>query len=106
MEKARALITSASFRNLLVEILHQRPDICVRLRLLGEMWSPHFTSVFFVTEKGIVLNDPVSRKFIAIHDLSSVMQFEIDHAFFGFQPHFHYEVQPLLTNKSAVVTQA
>jgi hypothetical protein len=90
------LISVTDFRHLLLEIKNIRPDVCIRYRMLGEMWVINFLSVFYVTDKTVVLNDEVNRKMIAITDLSNIMQFEIDKPFNGFQPYFHYEVQPLL----------
>jgi hypothetical protein len=59
--------------------------------MLGEMWGTNFMSVFHVTDTGILLNDEINHRLIAINDLSN-----IDKPFNGFQPYFHYEVQPLL----------
>jgi hypothetical protein len=90
------LISVSGFRHLLLEIKNNRPDVCVRYRLLGEMWVTNFLSVFYVNEKAVVLNDEISHRMVAITDVSNIMQFEIDKPFNGFQPYFHYEVQPLL----------
>jgi hypothetical protein len=50
--------------------------------------------VIRVTEKGELLNDEVLNRLITVHDLSMIMQFEIDNRFQNFQPHFHYDVNP------------
>ena len=99
MERPGSLISVSSFKKLLIELHDRRPDICVRVRLLGEMWVPNFLSIFHITEKGALFNDSPRNRMIHIGDLSNVMQFEIDRPFQGFQPFFHYEVQPLLDRK-------
>lgn len=81
-------------RRLLFELRDFRPDVCVRFRLIGEMWQTHSCRIIKLTEKGVVLNDEKSNKLIFIQDLNQVMQFEIDQSFQQFQPHFHYQVHP------------
>jgi hypothetical protein len=103
MERAPTLISVVNFKRLLINLRDRRPDICIRYRMLGEMWCGSFMSIFFITQKGVVLTDELNHKLIAIHDLSNVMQFEIDHTFQGYQPYYHYEVQPLLDYKGIVI---
>lgn len=81
-------------RRLLIELRDKRPDICVRFRLLGEMWFQHFMRLILVTEKGVILNNEVTGRLVRVHDLSHVMQFEIDRPFQNFKPYFHYNVKP------------
>lgn len=88
------LISVLELKRLLVELKDKRPDICVRYRLLGEMWAQHFMRVLRVTEKGVMLSDEPSNKLVLITDLSNVMQFELDNRFQNFQPFYHYEVKP------------
>jgi hypothetical protein len=90
----RSQISVLELKRLLIEINEYRPDICVRYRLLGEMWSPNFMKVMMVTERGIVMSDEPSNRLISLSDLGMVMQFELDNRFRDFQPHFHYEVIP------------
>ena len=89
------LISVLEFRRLLVDLRSKRPDICIRYRLLGEMWGMNTLRVIHVTEKGAILNDETTNKVINLSDLSFIMQFEIDAPFQGFEPHFHYNVQPM-----------
>lgn len=63
----------------------------------------NFVSIMTVSGKGALFNDDVSRRLITLGDISNVMQFEIDRPFDGYQPYFHYEVQPLLDYKLADV---
>ena len=92
MERTQNLIYVLELKRLLIELKEKRPDICFRYRLLGELWAPNFSRVIRVTDKGVLLNDEVSNKLITVHDLSMIMQFEIDNRFQNFQPHFHYDV--------------
>lgn len=89
------LISALELKRLLVDLKQKRQDICFRYRLLGEMWVSNAMRVVHVSEKGALLNDEHNNKLITLGDISSVMQFEIDAPFQGFQPHFHYNVQPL-----------
>src|SRR5687767_8840709 len=67
--------------------------VCVRTRLLGEMWHPNFMSVLMITQSGvIILNDEIQRKAVTILRPQDVVQFEIDKKFQNFEPHFHYDV--------------
>ncbi|MDQ2658344.1 MAG: hypothetical protein M3Y60_13060 [Bacteroidota bacterium] len=81
-----------NLRRLLVELKEHRPDICIRHRLIGQMWATNFLRVIQVTESGVLLNDEVSNKVHTITDLSHIMQFELDKSFQLYQPHFHYDV--------------
>ena len=87
-----AAISVLELKRLLIDLMEKRPDICIRFRLIGEMWLLHFTRVILITETGVIVNDEVSNKLIVVRDLWHVMQFEIDHRFQDFRPHFHYDV--------------
>jgi hypothetical protein len=90
----KTLISVLELRRLLVDLAEKRPDICIRFRLLGELWSVNFLRVIRITEKGAVLLDE-SQGLVSVSDLNFVMQFEIDRPFQGFQPYYHYEVTPV-----------
>jgi hypothetical protein len=79
-------------RRLLYALKDSRPDICLRFRLVGEMWQNGYLRLLSVTEKGAALCDDRLSKLVYIHDLCNVMQFELDRAFQQYQPHFHYSV--------------
>jgi hypothetical protein len=98
MQTVHPLISVIDLRHLLIQLREQRPDICIRYRMLGEMWVSNFLSVVDITEKNLLLNDEVGHRLIVVNDLSAIMQFEIDKPFNGFQPYFHYEVQPLFNH--------
>jgi hypothetical protein len=95
VEQSRSLISVLELKRLLVDLKEKRPDICVRYRLLGEMWVTNFMRVIHVSENGALLNDEHHNRLINLSDLSSIMQFEVDAPFQGFQPHFHYNVKPM-----------
>lgn len=93
MTLKKTLISALELRRLMVDLSEKRPDICLRFRLLGEMWIVNFMEVLRVTDKGVILIDQ-SKKLVSINDLNFVMQFEIDKSFQSFQPYYHYEVTP------------
>lgn len=80
-------------KSTLIDLMEHGKEICVRFRLMGEMWQINFGRVVSVIENRILVNDEVKNILIAI-ELSHVMQFEIDHRFKGIEPHFHYDVVP------------
>ncbi len=90
----KSKISVLELKRLLIEIKEYRPDICVRYRLLGEMWNPSFMKVIWVSARGILLRDAPCNRLISLSDLGMVMQFELDNRFRDVQPHFHYEVIP------------
>jgi hypothetical protein len=88
-------VSVLELKRLLVELCDKRPDICIRFRLLGEMWFQHFMRIVLVTEEGVILNNEVSNKLFRVRDLANVMQFEIDRRFQNFRPHYHYDIRHL-----------
>lgn len=82
----------SELRRLLVQLTEHRPDICFRYRLIGQLWVKNFMRVVAVTEKGVLLNDETSDKFLKLQDLSYIIQFELDKSFQVFQPYSHYDV--------------
>ena len=96
MRKDNTEISVTELKRLLVELRDNRPDICVRYRLVGEMWKQNFLRVILVSERGAVLNDEKANTTFIIPDLSNIMQFELDCRFQGFQPYYHYGLSPLL----------
>lgn len=87
-----AYVSVIELKRLLIDLSDKRPDICIRFRLLGEMWFPHFMRIILVTDRGVVLNNEVSNKLVRVYDLGNVMQFEIDRTFQNFKPLFHYSI--------------
>jgi hypothetical protein len=89
----KTLISALELKRLIVDLHEKRPDICIRFRLLGEMWNVTFMQVMKISDKGALLYDD-NNNIVSIHDLNFVMQFEIDKPFQGYQPYYHYEVSP------------
>ena len=89
----KAIVSVLQLKRLLVELAEKRPNVCIRPRLMGEMWSTNFMRVVAATEKGVLLRDEETNRFISVSDLSYIMQFELDNRFQNYQPHFHYEVR-------------
>ena len=90
-------VTVIELKRLLVELREYRPDIHIRYRLLGEMWSVNFMLPIMVMENGLLLKDEYSQRLLSISDLSMIMQFELDDRFRDYQPLFHYDVVPFET---------
>jgi hypothetical protein len=92
LEKTVASISALELKQLLIQLL-KNPHICFRFRLIGEMWMQHLMSVNAINEKSVLLYDEVDNKHFLVR-YNNIMQFEIDHRFQTYQPHFHYTVQP------------
>ena len=88
----KSLISVLELKRLLVTIIDFDMPVCIRYRILGEMWQSNFLRVVKVTEKGVILNDELRNKTIILQDLTQIIQFEIDGRIHNFQPHFHYDV--------------
>lgn len=89
----KTLISVLELRRLLVDLREKRPDIRIRFRLLGELWTVNFMQVMRVNEKGALFFDDLLG-FLSVSDLNFIMQFELEKPFRGFQPYYHYEVTP------------
>lgn len=87
-------VSVVELRRLLVELKEHRPDICIRYRMLGQMWAQNFLRVVLVTARGVLLNDETENKLKTIPDLSQIIQFELDKPFQSYRPYFHYEIIP------------
>jgi hypothetical protein len=81
-----------ALKRLLVELNEHRPDICIRYRLLGQMWLDNFLRVVEISENGVVLYNETINTFVRIPELSAIIQFELDKTFQSYQPYVHYEV--------------
>jgi hypothetical protein len=79
-------------KRLFIELHEHRPDICIRYRLMGQMWAQNFLRIVDFTGDGVLLNDEASHRMIAISNLTNIMQFELDKTFRTFQAYCHYEV--------------
>jgi hypothetical protein len=94
----KSQIPILQFKRLLHELRDSRPDIGIRVRLMGEMWKSSHFKVFQVTEKGVALYDEATKRLVMVSDLSQIMQFELEQSFQQYEPHFHYSVDPVLVS--------
>jgi hypothetical protein len=92
MIKSKALISVLELKRLLIDLKEKRPDICIRYRLIGELWVTSFRRVVSVADSGASFNDEVHNKLFFLRDISNIMQFELDNRFQDYQPFFHYNV--------------
>jgi hypothetical protein len=91
----KILLSALELKRLITDIKDHEPNICIRFRLIGEMWQMHMMRIITVTENRVLIHNGISNKLISI-DLNNVMQFEIDGRFRDIQPHYHYEVRPVI----------
>jgi hypothetical protein len=94
MNQSQNLISAVELRRLLVDLIEKRPDISIRIRILGRMWKENFMKITLVTEKGVILNDEIATQMINVNNLNDIIQFEIDNGFQNYPPHFHFDLQP------------
>lgn len=92
MSKTESEISVHELKRLLFTITDHRLNICIRYRLIGEMWQVNYMRILKVSDQGLLLSDEVKNKLVALRDYSRIIQFELDTSFHAFQPHFHYNV--------------
>lgn len=88
-------ISTLELKRLLYTIKDLSPEICIRVRFLGEMWCTDFMRVAGLNDNEATFYDERNHRHILIPDLTYVMQFELDGQFQQYQPHFHYTVDGL-----------
>jgi hypothetical protein len=93
-----ANIATLELRRLLFELKDIRSDICIRFRLIGELWQNNFHHVAKLTDEGAVLMEERTNKLFFVKDLKNIIQFEIDKPFQNYKPHYHYNVDPLVVD--------
>jgi hypothetical protein len=91
----KTLLSALELKRLITDIKDHEPNVCIRFRLIGEMWQMHMMRIITVTENRVLIHNGITNKLISI-DLNNVMQFEIDGRFRDIQPHYHYEVRPVI----------
>ena len=87
-------LTTIELRALLQELVDHQSGVCVRPRLLGQMWMPNFLRPVRMVGKGIILFDETIMEYKVIQELRDVMQIEVDAPYKDVQPFFHYDVRP------------
>ena len=93
-EREKSSISVVELKRLLVDLREKKPGICVRFRLLGELWAKNFMTIAALTDKGVVLKDEADHRLVAISNLSDIVQFEMDEPYHAYRPYFHYDVIP------------
>jgi hypothetical protein len=91
-------IATLELRRLLFELKDIRPDICIRFRLMGELWQNNFYHVARLTDEGSIFSEESTSKLFVVKDLKAIIQFEIDKPFQNYKPHNHYNVDPLMVD--------
>lgn len=91
----KTLLSATELKRIIIDIKEHGPDTCIRFRLIGEMWQVNMMRIITVTENRVLVHDGIANRLLSI-DLNNVMQFEIDTRFQDIQPHYHYEVKPIL----------
>jgi hypothetical protein len=92
MDIAKKSLTILEFKRLLIELKEKRPDICIRYRLIGEMWMDNFTKIRSVVGNSLFVEYERIGMTIHVQNIGNVIQFEIDQNFQQYVAHFHYEV--------------
>lgn len=92
MTKSKKEISISELKRLLFDLHDRQSYTCIRFRLLGEMWQKNFLRIFSIDEDAVVVSDEISGRLIKISDLTTFMQFELDHNFQQFIAYFHYDV--------------
>jgi hypothetical protein len=96
-------VSQIEFKRLLCDIRDRRPDVRVRVRLIGKMWSEHFCSVDFINENQVVLFSQPDGLYQYINNIGDIINFELECSFFGFRAFYHYEV--LAAGQSEIAMQ-
>jgi hypothetical protein len=85
-------VSALELKRLLFDIRDRRPDVRIRVRLLGKMWGESFCSVDGISENEASLFDAYKETTISISNFNEIIQFELECSFFGYQAFYHYEV--------------
>lgn len=91
--KEATTFSTTHLKQALYDIKEHGTNVCVRFRLLGEMWQTNFVRIVNITESRVLVNDETKNQ-LRSFDIHQIMQFEIDHRFKNLEPHNHYNVVP------------
>jgi len=95
MDSKRDEISTLEFKELVTDLLNFSPhNVCIRFRVIGEMWQTNFVRVVLLEGKRVISHDEHRNSMNSIQDINDVIQFELDTNFKGYQAHFHYSVAP------------
>jgi hypothetical protein len=93
MSNTITTVSILELKRLLIELAEHSNNVCIRFRLIGELWQARYYKVLRVTDNGVALIDEPANKLVFISNLSNVMQFELDGTFQIYQPNYHYSVK-------------
>jgi hypothetical protein len=85
-------LTVLELRRLLIELREERPDICIRYRLIGQTWTRNFARIVHVVDSIVFVKEEESSVIFPIPSLGNIVQFEIDNNFHSLKAYFHYDV--------------
>jgi hypothetical protein len=89
------MVTTAELKSLIFRVKSFRDDVSIRFRLQGHLWMPNFLEVVITKQAEAIFRDRSTGELIYVKDINEVMQFELDTAFEGYEPHNHYDVDAL-----------
>jgi hypothetical protein len=92
MEIRKKSLTVLELKRLLIELKEKRPDICIRYRLIGEMWIDNFASIRSIIGNSMFVSYEQFGMSIHIPNIGNIMQVEIDQTFQQYEAHFHYDI--------------
>jgi hypothetical protein len=101
-------VSVLELRRLLYELKDLRPDICIRLRFIGELWQQHYCTIALIGEKHLMLEEEHSHLPVYVPELTAIVQFELSNSFKHYQPHFHYTVAAFfvtLDNQDPIISE-
>lgn len=59
-------LSDTELKQLAIQIKEHGPNVCIRVRMIGQMWLAHFCRVITVTQGRMLLNDEVKNKLFSI----------------------------------------
>src|SRR5688572_30484827 len=92
MDVVDKAISITELKRLIHELHDKQAYTGIRFRFLGEMWQQRFLMIFNVYDDQTILFDETTKRLLRLTDLSSIVQFEVDHNFQQYLAHFHYNV--------------
>jgi hypothetical protein len=85
-------VSTPEFKKLLFAINDRRPDVRIRIRVIGKMWSECFCTVESVTQIQATFYNIYKQTSYQLSNFEEVVQFELECSFFRYQAFYHYQV--------------
>lgn len=89
---ARTELDVVEFKRLLTDIFEKRPDISIRYRLIGNLWSNAFFPIRKMSEEEVFFFDSARQSLIRVF-VRDIMQIELDSSFQNYRPNLHYTIK-------------